>query len=295
MRSRLYSKNSVRSGLSAFLILASIAGCSSSTAPSFTRDSIAEGIQRICRAEHKLQVTAHLVGNTVWIYVPLANMFEENKKPDKYVERFLVGDNNAVLSAGFLQLSYLVKVASQEKEKQQNYQYSKEATENINKVWRVIYRVMLSTDRGRSPEPIFYNLIVADVQNGFAISQLFYYLDLKKVSYGYMSWEEFHHRTVQDTAINPEIIGDMEGRHLDYQDIEFDDFIVAQIEQRIKSKFEKPEVDKNADIDKEIMKVAALVLKIYDVKSIHTVDFNNLLTGNKISLDSSVFLHRTLD
>jgi hypothetical protein len=45
----------------------------------------------------------------------------------------------------------------------------------------------------------------------------------------------------------------------------------------------KPEVEKNADIDKEVTKIVAYTVKTYDFKNFSYVELNNLLTKNKIT------------
>jgi hypothetical protein len=64
-----------------------------------------------------------------------------------------------------------------------------------------------------------------------------------------------------------------------------EEFIAAQIKSRTRLKFQKPEVDRKADMDKEVLKVTAATLKIYDYKDFRQVSLNNLRTGEKIILN----------
>ena len=102
-----------------------------------------------------------------------------------------------------------------------------------------------------------------------------------------MSWGEYQHRAIQETEVSPKIIGDTQGLNLKYSDISFEDFILQQIQHRIRLKFQKPEAEKNADIDKEILKIIRYTLKAYGFKDFSTLELNNLATVRKITLNQT--------
>jgi hypothetical protein len=125
----------------------------------------------------------------------------------------------------------------------------------IFNVLQVIRRVLFSMDNRQAEEnPVFFCIVTADVANGFELKQTFHLMDLKKISYGFISQTEYQHRIVQDTEVSPQIIGDREGKHLLYHDITLEDFLTGQIQGRIRMNFQKPEVEKGADIDREVAK-----------------------------------------
>jgi hypothetical protein len=95
------------------------------------------------------------------------------------------------------------------------------------------------------------------------------------------------HRDIQGLEIAPQIIADKEGKYLQYQDISLGEFIADQIRHRIRMKFEKPEVDKNIQIDKEVIKIAENTLHIYGFKEFLSVEFNNLTTNNRMVLNQA--------
>ena len=123
-----------------------------------------------------------------------------------------------------------------------------DALDKINNTWKVLRRVLFSMERSKGQEPQFFWLVTADIKYGFLMKELFYLTDLKKVSYEFISWTEFQHRTIQDMENNFGIIGDKEGKVLDYKEANLADFIAMQIQHRIKLKFQKPEVKEGADI-----------------------------------------------
>lgn len=297
MKLRLFLKNSAKFGLNSLCVITAsvyFLGCSSSTSPTYTKDNIAKAIRDICRKEYKLNVRVKLAGSTLWVYLPLKDLLVKTDKPEKYSEYFEIGQNKTSFNNGILKVDYLVK-AIPEQEKTQEYKYDKKGTEKIGNVWKALRRVVFSMDRSKAEEPKFYCLVTADIRNGFETREFFYYLDLKKVSYDFISWTEYQHRTVQETGVAPEIIGDMAGRHLDFRDMTMEDFIAAQIEHRIKMKFQKPEVSKKTDVDREILKVVTHVIKIYGIEDIREADLFNQATQNRTILNKPALLSKPTD
>jgi len=266
-----------------FLLLA---GCSYSTSPTYLTEDIAGAIQDICKKEYKVTVKAKLAGETLWIYLPVEDMFTKADKPEKYSEKFSVDYSQGEFKEGVLKMEYLIR-SIPEKEKSQDYKYDKAVLEKVNNVWKVLRRVIFSTDHRKMGSPRFFCMITADIKNGFQIQELFYSLDLKKVSYEFISWTEYQHRSIQETMVSPYIVGDKEGLHINYKDITMKEFLSKQIAHRIKLKFQKPEVEKNADIDKEIYKIIVHTLNIYNFKDFSAVELNNLLTRDKAVLSKA--------
>jgi hypothetical protein len=296
MKSRLSLKNSARAALNSLIliILFLLSGCSSPTTPTYSRENLTQSIRDICKKEYNIDVTVTLVGDTLWVYLPVENLLVKNDKPEKYTEKFIIERNESLPDLGSLEFEYLIKPA-EDKEKTQEYKYNKSVLEKNNNVWKVLRRVVFSLERTKNSEPKFYCLVTADIKNGFFMREIFYYLDLKKVSYDYISWGEYQHRAIQDVDLNPQFIGDKEGAYLDYKNITMREFIIGQILHRIKLKFQKPEVDRNADIDKEIIKIIAYTVKTYDFKDFDTVELKNLASKNTTVLNQAALLSKTTD
>ena len=293
MKSRLSLKNSVKAALNSLILISLflLSGCSSATSPTYNKENLTQSIQDICKKEYNLDLRATLAGDTLWVYLAVEDLLVKSDKPEKYVEKFLLERNDALPDSGSLKFAYLIKPI-EDRQKSQEYKYNKSVLEKNNNVWKVLRRVVFSLDRSKSGEPKFYSLITADIKNGFFMKEIFYYLDLKKVSYEYISWGEYQHRAIQDADLNQQLIGDKEGNALDYRNITMRDFITGQILHRIKLKFQKPEVEKNADIDKEIIKIIAYTVKVYDFKDFDAVELDNLASKNTIILNQAALLSK---
>jgi len=271
-----------------------VGGCSSSTEPTFLQENISQAIEDICKKEYNTYVKSRLVGKTLWIYMPVEDMFTKPEKPEKYTEKFEVGSDEAKFDNDVLKLEYAI-LTTPEKEKTQEIQYDKKVLEQSNNVWKTVRRVIFSCERIEGKEPLFFCFVMADIKNGHETQELFYTMDMKKVSYEYISWGEYQHRAIHDMKVSPEIIGDKEGLHIEYKDFTMQEFIAMQIEHRIKLKFQRPEVDKNTNIDREIEKIVTNTLKIYNFTNFREVEFMNLLTDNKIILNKAAILSKPID
>jgi len=294
MKSKLSSKNLAKVGLKILPFILFLSACNSSVAPSFLKEDITQAVNDICKKEYKLELRTKLVGQTLWVYMPLEDIVTKPQNPEKYIERFLVEDKKNSLSEGILRVNYSIKPVA-EKEVKQEMSLDKKVNEKIFNVLQVIRRVLFSTDNSRINNPLFFCIVTADIKNGFEIKQIFHLSDLKKISYGFISQTEYQHRIVQDTSVSALIIGDIEGTHLDYQNITLDDFITGQIQNRIRIKFQKPEVEKNANIDKEVLKIVSYTVDTYNFRNFSLLEMINLLDARKAVFNRAAVLGGSKD
>jgi len=299
MKSRLSLKNSIKlalflnSGILSLFIL----GCSLSTDPTYVKEEIGKAIQDICKNEYKLEIRSKLVGQTLWVYFPVEDLLQKADKPEKYTEKFSIETNKAAFINKNFKIEYLIKKTADE-QKTQEFKFNKAVLEKSNNVWKTIRRVLFSMERGKeSYAPKFLCLITADIKTGLVMKDLVFITDLKKVSYEFISWTEYQHRAVQEVGFSPIAIGDREGKNIDYKDIAFDDFLAQQMQQRIKLKYQKPEVDRNANIDQEVLKVAVYTIKTYRFKEFDGVELINSSDGkeNKIILNKEAVLAKSIE
>ncbi|MDD5115992.1 MAG: hypothetical protein PHW98_02880 [Candidatus Omnitrophica bacterium] len=289
-RSKLSSKSLAKAVLKLIPFIFFLSACTSSTTPSFLKEDISKAVKDICKKEYGLDIVTNLTGRTFWVYMPLENIVVKSPEPEKYVERFLVEDRKNQFDERVLRINYMVKPVP-EIERQQEMTLDKSVNKKIFNVLQVIRRVLFSTDNKQDKNnPMFFCIVTADIANGFELRQVFHCLDLKKISYGFISQTEYQHRIVQNTQISGQIIGDRDGKHMVYYDIPLEEFLAGQIQGRIRMKFQKPEVDKNVDIDREVAKVVSLTLNTYAFKDFSIVEMSNLASGAKMILNQTAVL-----
>jgi hypothetical protein len=288
-----YLKNSAKPGLllNTLLLFSFILGCSSSTKPTFTQKGIPDAVREICKKEYNIDLAAKLVGKTLWVYMPVENMFQALDKPEKSYEKFQIENDDSAFEDNSLKVQYKINPIP-DKEITQEVTLSKSFLDKNNQTWRVILRVLCSIDRSKSAEPDFICVVAGDVNKGFEMRQTSYCLDLRKVFYNYISAEEYQHRVIEDFSTLPELIGNRDGSYIHYTDITLKEFVARQIQYRIKTKFQKPEVEKKANIDKEVEKVIATTIKIYGLKDFDDAELNNLANNNKLFLSARAIWER---
>ncbi|HNW39073.1 MAG TPA: hypothetical protein PL125_00730 [Candidatus Omnitrophota bacterium] len=289
MKSKLSSKSLVKVALKIIPLILFLSACNSSVSPSFLKENITQAVTDICKKEYQIDTVTTLTGHTLWVYMPLENIITKPEKPEKYLERFLLEDQKNYLDEKVLKVNYSVRPV-EEKEKSQEMALNKSVNEKIFSILQVIRRVLFSMDHTQKDIPKFFCIVTADIRNGFELKQIFYLPDLKKLSYNFISQTEYQHRILQDTAISAGIIGDRAGSHLNYRDITLEEFLSDQIQTRIKLKFQKPEVEANVDIDKEVLKIVTYTLSAYQFKDFSLLELTNLANGKKIILNQTAIL-----
>lgn len=297
-RLRLFLKNLARRGplLNLIIALLFIPACQPSVQPtSFQKENIPQVISDTLKKEYNLDVKSRLAGETLWIYIPIEGLFERTKTQKKHIIRFSADKNNCRFEDNSFKLEFLINPVVPETEQLQEFELNKKVLEDLNNIWGVIRRMLFSMDRAKNKEPNFIFLTAGDVKNGIEVRQISYYSDLKKLSYGFISMEEYQHRVIQETDFLPEIIGDKEGRHLKFYDVPLAEFVAKQIKSRVDAKFLAPEVKQTADIEKEIINACSLTITIYGLRDFNEVIINNLATGDKTILNAAAIWEKTAE
>ncbi|MEW5758611.1 MAG: hypothetical protein AB1755_03960 [Candidatus Omnitrophota bacterium] len=274
--------------LNLFFIPIFFLGCTNNKNIPQSKTGIDKIIVDTCKQKYNIDVTTRISGQTLWIYLPLEDIIEKAQKEEKFTERYSAEKIDTDFAEETIKIDYLIRDVP-ETEKTHQVSYTKDAKDKINRVWKVIHSAIFDIKHSFNEGMQFFCFVIADIKNGFEVKQVAYVPDLKKISYGIILGNEFQHRTVtEDLNISFDITGDKTGKHLEYHDITLNEFLSGQIKQRIKQKFQRPEVDRNIDIDQEIIKTTIYVLKVYDFKDFSEVEFNNLLTNKNSTLGKTL-------
>jgi len=251
------------------LIALLLPGCLS-IEPTYNKEKIVECITALCKSEYGVEPRVWLLGESVWIYLPLSRLITKNLDWDK------------------------------------------ENTEKINKVMIGTSRVLLSM----KPRPQFLVFIASDTQEyGLDYVSISWIPDIVKYQLQLISRDEFGRRHVTKIKENLAAIADLNGDHIDKREIKLYDFLAAQIAQRINNKFTldakikdcfevkdvygifqedtfeihadikqtKPLPQGTINIQEEMNKIIAYVIKEYDFKDFLLVKIENPATGETTS------------
>lgn len=267
-------------------------GCSPPKSAFYTKENLSESIIKITEEEYNIPIVSKLVGETIWIYLPLQEeLFIKSDKPQEYVKRFELEAIDGSLKEAVLKFEYEIKETPETKETQDK-KLNPDAIDKINKILRTVRRVIFNLERNGF-KPKFFTVLTTDIKSGIEILDITYVEDLKKVFYGIISWTEYQHRSLEFVSLSLNATGDLEGKHINFYDVDFNDFLVEQIKQRLSIKFNRPEVEKGVDIDKEVLKSIKNVLEIYNADNFLLVDLKNLITGYRISMSRSAVLEES--
>ena len=250
-----------------------LCGCFS-IKPTYTKEKIAESIIQLCKEEYNVEPKVELLGETVWIYLGLPRLITKDA------------------------------------------QFDREVLESMNKVMMASSRVLLSM----KPRPQFMAVVASDIQEfGIDYTIITWIPDIVKFQLELISRDEFSRRNIIKIKKNPNALNDTQGLHIEKKEIHMPDFLAEQIAQRIQTKFsldpdfkdyfqvEKIEVvfeketfkiradiktkespqPQPKDILKEMLKIAAYVIKEYEFKDFLLLEVENAGTGEKLLLSRS--------
>lgn len=234
----------------------------------YTKEKAVESIISLCQKEYSLKPNAWLEGETVWVYLPLPHLVTKD------------------------------------------IQWDKDMLEKVNKVIMGASRVLLSM----KPRPVFMAIVASDIEQvGLDYIITVYITDIVKYQLQAISRDEFLRRHVMKIEQSNKIIADTEGEHIEKKEIRMQDFITRQIEQRIQWKFIQDEKFKDyfdvlkvdirldndsfkiyvdirqkrnypegpIDIQKEIAKIVAYTVQVYEFDNFLSVEIENRGTGVK--------------
>lgn len=291
MKLRLFSRNSAKTALSSLICLL-LSCCSFPLTPTYTTETLSQSLENILREEYRIPSVSRLTGQALWVYIPTEEaIFIESEKPESYAKIFDPKSIEGNIQGGTLNFNYDIAEIPETKETQ-NTKFNPAIADLLNKALRSIRRVLFSLKRDEGG-PRFFVIALCDIKNGIEIINTTYIDDLRKAAYEIISWTEYQHRGLEDIKLVAEAIGDKEGNHLEFRDIHFNEFLLGQIQQRLRHKFNRPEVKKGADIDKEVLKTIKNVLEIYGSEDFSLVSLQNLATNNKTTLSKAALLEKT--
>lgn len=280
MKSKLSLKKLIKLVLFNFFLITIFYGCSP-IKPSYQEKDLPLEIVKTFKKEFNLDIKSVIVGKTLWVYLPLDNLFTKSDKKN-LIKYDVSSDTTTQYIDNTFKSKFSITELDKPKELPQEIEFDKDAIKKIRNILTVVALKYLSSS---SRNIDFIRLVYADVKAGIEMIETDYAIDLKKAYRGVIPQDEYNRRIVQDFNQNFDIIDDYEGRHLEYQSLEMPEFISKQITQRIRSYFSKyASGQKRKNIIKEIEKIILDTTRIYNFTDYSYVELNDLKTGNVITL-----------
>jgi hypothetical protein len=249
--------------LISFLSCCLLAGCVN-IKPTYTKEQAAESIAGLCRKEYNIDVKAWLVGETVWVYMPLPRIFGKDLLIDKSqlekVNKIMVSSSRVMLSMD-PRPQFVVIVASDTREYGLDYTFITYIADILKLQNQFISR----------EEFLRRNVIKLDNDHRALGDAEGSHINKKELSLDYFVCEQITQRIHQHFINEPQTK---------------DKFKIDKVLSRFNGDILRVSYDirlkdgqsSAVDILKDIKKIIAYVVSAYDLKNLFAVKIDNVMT-----------------
>lgn len=294
MSSRLAAPRLLNAVLVSLALL--IAGCDKVQPPSpkTTMTDTQKKFEQKAREDYDLHVITKTAGQTFWVYLPTSDPIfdyeaqkestgsETAKKPSPFSVQFAEG----MFKENRFNLEY--DIVKRTKVKNEDYGYNSSYTDSYikiqNNLFTCISDVFFNAEVTDAP-PQFFVLVVTDIKKGIETRATFYLEDFKRYMSGDLPYEEYMKRFIADTKGGQNFIGDETGSHIKFEDIAMTDFLMKQMINRIRFKFERSDFAPPEDYDDTIVGIIADTTRYYKFDKFGQVQLSNLRQNKKFIFD----------
>lgn len=139
----------------------------------------------------------------------------------------------------------------------------------------------MQTDRA----PEIFVMVIADITHGLEITMLTTLPDIKRAHTDHNFMEEYQRRFVTDPLIGDQvIIQDTQGRHVDFHDVTWSEFLIKQMLHRIRNKYQHSAFLPSDDTRRELLTIAADTVGAYEFTGFNAVRLHDLAADSETSV-----------
>ncbi len=279
-----------------FLFLAAWIGCTKTPPPLNTASQAQVKFTKICQDEFQLTVLTNLIGNTLWIYVPFEKPIydiardETNEKQKEKISQAPPKRSSLLYIDGKTEdksfhFEYDITPATKAaKPPGYSVVYTEDFAKTQNNILTALTRSFFELKEDVKP-PDFIVLVICDIKKGLEVKNTFNMEDLRQYTLGFLPQEEYLQRYLQDASGNKSFIGDTDGGYLDFKAVEWPDFLLKQIVNRVQFKYQSSDFPPGEDAESEILRIVQQVFKIYKFTDYRSVKLSDLLNKKEYSFD----------
>lgn len=250
-------------------------------------------LERKCHEDFDLHVLTHMIGHTLWIYLPTKEpLFDyeaqkensgeaiDRNKPAKFAVQYI--DGNFSESKFFFEYD----IVDRRKSKKDEYGYNSSYTDNYikmqNNLFTAVSDVFFNAEAKKGEiQPHFFVIVITDIKKGIETQGIFYLEDFERYMTGDLPYEEYSKRFLADSKGGQSLIGDETGTHLQYKDITMEEFLTKQVINRINFKFQRSDFQPPDDYDDTIISIFADTIRYYNFEKFSTLQLFNLRQNKK--------------
>jgi hypothetical protein len=258
------------------------AGCAPKETALLSLSQAHEKFLEICREELGLEPVTRMFPNTFWIYLPVEELFDFKASPKlppgfadtpkNFSVEFLEGE----FQGGSFVIEYdIVRATKAPKD----HGYTTTYAESYNKIQNNILSALARAFFDAETAPEFIVLTVADVKRGIETRSIFYLGDFRRYMSQTMPYDEYAKRHLSDTRGDPKIVGDHQGKHMEFKEITWPEFLTQQIVNRVRFKYQRSDFAPTGTIEDEILKSVDEAVEAYDFTNFEGMKLINLREG----------------
>lgn len=259
--------------------LALMAGCTPKEDAPFSRSEAHQKFLDTCREELGFEPVTRMFPNTFWIYVPVEELFDFKASPKlppgfadtpkNFSVEFLEGE----FQNGNFVIEYdIVSATKAPKDHGYTTTYAESYNKIQNNILGALSRAFFDTDEA----PEFVVFIVADVKRGIETRSTFYLGDFRRYMSQTMPYDEYAKRHLSDTRGDQAIVGDQKGRHVEFREITWPDFLTKQIVNRVRFKYQRSNFAPTGTVEEEILKNVGEAVRAYGFEDFEGIKLINL-------------------
>lgn len=255
------------------------AGCTPQDTALLSRSEAHEKFVEICREELGSEPVTRMFSNTFWVYVPVEELFDfkaSPKLPPGFADtpkNFSVEYLDGAFQDGTFVIEYdIVTATKAPKDHGYTTTYSEAYNKLQNNILSALSRAFFDADEA----PEFIVFIVADIKRGIETKSVFYLGDFRRYMSQTMPYDEYAKRHLSDTSGDQKIVGDHSGKHLEFKDITWPEFLAQQIVNRVRFKYQRSDFAPTGTIEDEILKSVGEAVEAYDFADFEGMTLINL-------------------
>ncbi|MBF0385821.1 MAG: hypothetical protein HQL27_08130 [Candidatus Omnitrophica bacterium] len=259
-----------------------------------------EKLSGILKDELKLEMVIKQAGKTLWLYYPREESFiilsagdEEASVSKEYKESLSVNFLDTTFDGKTFKVDYDIgSVKAYEK----NYGYTTGYQESFRQEQQNILSSVYRSFADEKTKPDFVVLVVTDITLGLEMTTYMAFNDLLRAFQDMSFGEEYTRRIVMETPKGSKsFIGDKKGRHLDFRELTWGEFLAKQITYRVQYKYTRSAFRPGPDTEKELLNIIIEAISAYDYIGFSEVVLSDLASKLSKSFPQQDILKRSAD
>lgn len=251
-------------------------GCGLLKDKAYTLTQAEEKLVEFCAREGETPIVTRRLGRTQWIYLPMKDpLFDFKLSPGqghtkKKITPLMLLSLEGSYTEGTFSFDYdtITDVIPPDPT-----DYGSAYTETYIKKRQLVYQALQETffnlddnQETRDSAPLFFIIVIADTTKGLATRSTVYFSDIRGYLTAAIPPDEYYLRERIEIIGDEEMIGNLTGQGLKFEDVAWPEFLAEQIKFRARFKFTQSDFPPESDPGQTIAGIAVNTLRFYPFK-----------------------------